>query len=491
VIFNSVTYLVLLLLVLPVYWSLPLRGRQWLIVAASLTFYGFWKPEFILVMLASASTDFFVGLRMASSRSERTKRRWLFLSLFVNLGFLLYFKYLFFIVANGVVTLRFLGFSVEDPILNIILPLGISFYTFETISYSVDVYRGTIKPERDLLAYVCFITFFPKLIAGPILRAHQLIPQLKQPAVLTLDDAVEGARRILIGLFLKVGLADNLAPLVDEGFKQPAGSLSALDVWTLAFLFGYQIYFDFSAYSHIAIGTSRLMGIRLVENFNFPYAAASPREFWQRWHISLSGWIRDYLYLPLLGTRPGSPDGERKLIAGDAVDGARGKGPGKRRFALFATWAIMGLWHGANWTFLFWGLIHALYIFGYRATERVRVGLPMLVRRVGGFAITLPLVMLAWIAFRAPDTATMWSLYRRVLDVDGYRWLGLRENNYLIAAGLLLVLIAAPIAHQKIVRPLDSRPFPSFALNLFAVCAMAMVTFTFLRPISQFIYFAF
>src|SRR6266853_2302057 len=266
--FNSVTFLLFLLLVVAAYWPLPQRGRQWLILASSLIFYGFWKPQFALVMLASASTDYFVALRMSALRDDRVRRRWLYLSFVVNLGFLFYFKYLLFFAGNGFAVLRALGFEVHDPVLNIVLPLGISFYTFETISYSVDVYRRTIEPEIDFLSYACFITYFPKLIAGPILRAYQLIPQLKNPARLSLTDVTEGTRRIVIGLFLKVGLADNISPLVSDGFMQPTSALSALDVWTLAFLFGFQIYFDFSAYSHIAIGCSRLMGISLVENFN-------------------------------------------------------------------------------------------------------------------------------------------------------------------------------------------------------------------------------
>jgi D-alanyl-lipoteichoic acid acyltransferase DltB (MBOAT superfamily) len=489
--FNSVTFLAFLSIFIPIYWALPLRGRQWLIFASSLTFYGFWRPEFILVMLASASTDYFVALRMASIHNDRSRRRWLYISFVVNLGFLFYFKYLFFVVGSGFAALRAVGFEATDPILNIILPLGISFYTFETISYSVDVYRRTIKPERDFLVYACFITFFPKLIAGPILRAYQLIPQMKTAARISLEDCTEGIRRLAIGLFLKVGLADNIAPLVDDGFSQPTEALSALDVWTLAFLFGYQIYFDFSAYSHIAIGAARLIGIRLVENFNFPYLANSPRDFWQRWHISLSGWIRDYLYLPLIGTRPTSPYGARDVVAGDAAESFHPSRQQNRTYALFCTWAIMGLWHGANWTFLFWGLLHAAYIHLFRITEPVKHQLPTLLRKVGGFALTLPLVMVAWIAFRAPDLATMFSLYAKLFQVKQYSWLGMRENTYLVAAATLVLILCAPAVYRVIVRPLERHPATSVAVNALGFCFIGLTVFTFLRPISQFIYFAF
>jgi D-alanyl-lipoteichoic acid acyltransferase DltB (MBOAT superfamily) len=441
-------------------------------------------------MLASASTDYFVGLRMSSTANQRVRRYWLWLSFAVNLGFLLYFKYLFFIVGNGFAILRTFGFDVSDPVLNIVLPLGISFYTFETISYSVDVYRNIIKPERDFLAYACFISYFPKLIAGPILRAHQLIPQIKAPARIGTEDFTEGVRRIVIGLFLKVGLADNIAPLVNDGFSQSTSTLSALDVWTLAFLFGYQIYFDFSAYSHIAIGCSRLLGIRLVENFNFPYTACSPRDFWQRWHISLSTWIRDYLYLPLMGVRQNTP-GQTQVIGDPVAEGSAAAGRSRRTFALFVTWAIMGLWHGANWTFLLWGMLHATYIQSYRITEAIRSALPIWIRYAAGMAVTLPLVMISWIAFRAPSLGESLELYAKLFQLNQYTWLGMRENSYLVAAVLLpLVLLARPI-HERLIRSLDQSPVTAYVMNAAAFCFVGVIVFAYLRPVAQFIYFAF
>jgi D-alanyl-lipoteichoic acid acyltransferase DltB (MBOAT superfamily) len=492
VIFNSVTFILFLTAVVCAYWCLPQRARQWLIALSSLTFYAFWRPEFTLVMLASAATDYFVALEMNRHVDDRVRRRWLYVSFAVNLGLLLYFKYLFFIESNGVALLRLFGVEISDPVLNVVLPLGISFYTFETISYSVDVYRRAIQPERDLLSYACFITFFPKLIAGPILRAHQLIPQLKARATLTTDNVAEGLRRIVMGLFLKVCLADNIAPVVDDGFSQPLSSLSALDVWTLAFLFGFQIYLDFCGYSHIAIGCSRLLGIRLIENFNFPYTAVSPRDFWQRWHMSLSNWIRDYLYLPLMGTRPAALATTQGVVAGDRLEGddARLTGWGRSR-ALFVTWAIMGLWHGANWTFLLWGLFHATCIYGYRATGPIRRLMPQTVRAPVGLLVTLPLMMASWILFRADSVATAIGMYYKLAQPREYLWLGLRENVYLFAAVLLvLVLVARPI-YERLVTALDSRPVTSFATNAAAFSFLGAMVFVFLRPISQFIYFAF
>lgn len=286
-IFNSVTYIIFLTIIISLYWVLPRGSRIWMMLVASSTFYGFWRPEFLLVMLVSASVDFIAAIKIQSSENLTRKKIWLAISLITNLGILCYFKYLFFFIDSAVAVLNIFGFQFQAPILNIILPLGISFYTFEAISYIVDVYRGLFKAEKSFILYACFITFFPKLIAGPILRAAELIPQLSANPVFRFDEFSSGLKRIIYGLFLKVVIADNIAPLVDAGFQQNIDTLSALDVWTLAFLFGFQIYFDFSAYSSIAIGSARLMGIHIPENFNYPYLASSPRDFWRRWHISL------------------------------------------------------------------------------------------------------------------------------------------------------------------------------------------------------------
>ncbi|MEG3638183.1 MBOAT family O-acyltransferase, partial [Magnetococcus sp. PR-3] len=298
-IFNSVTYLLFLPVVAALYWLLPRTPRLWLIFGASITFYGFWRIEFIPLILASTIVDYLAGLYIFAHNSPWKKRVGLLVSLGVNLSLLFYFKYLLFFVDNLHVVFSLFGQDFHSPALTIILPLGISFYTFQTISYSVDVYRGFIKPERNFVLYGCFVTFFPQLVAGPVLRAKEVIPQLDKRADWSSSRFAYGIKRVLFGLFLKVVLADNLAPIVDGGFAQPAHLLSAIDVLTLAFLFGFQIYFDFAGYSHIAIGSARMMGIRFPENFNFPYIAHSPKTFWKRWHISLSSWIRDYLYFPL------------------------------------------------------------------------------------------------------------------------------------------------------------------------------------------------
>lgn len=487
-IFNSVTYLVFLTIVVCLFWALPNRLRLWMILLASLTFYGFWRPEFLSIMILSAGTDFFVARRIEANEALAMRRRWLLLSLAVNLGLLFYFKYLFFAMDNAVAVLNFVGMAeLRSPILDIVLPLGISFYTFQTISYTVDVYRRFIPAERDVVLYGCFVTFFPQLVAGPILRGRELLHQLEVRPAFRLDTFASGLRRILFGLFLKVVLADNIAPFVDSGFEHPVSALSALDVMTLAFLFGFQIYFDFSAYSHIAIGSARLMGISFPENFNFPYLANSPREFWRRWHISLSSWIRDYLYLPLLGAKV-----HDRSVGGLAAVGEEHEESTRHPLAaLFLTWAIMGLWHGANWTFVLWGLWHATSIAIYRAVSGRTIALPLYVRKVGGWAITLPVVMLAWIPFRAQTVDAAVDMFAKLVSPREWLYLGMRENTYLLATAMLIATILASLFHEHANQWLSRRKPAGFVLETAMMGAVVALVFVFLRPISQFIYFQF
>lgn len=297
-IFNSVTFVVFLIFVVALYWRLPKRPRLWLIFLSSLTFYGFWRWEFLSIVLLSTITDYYVSIYLGKTDDSVKRKRLLLVSLILNLGLLLYFKYLIFFTDNLVGLINFLGFPLDVPTLKIILPLGISFYTFQTISYTVDVYRGHIKPIKDFALYGSYVTFFPQLVADPILRASEVVEQLSFRPSFKLEFISEGLKRILYGFFLKVVLADNIAPLVDEGYAADVLSLGALDVWVLAFLFGFQIYFDFAGYSHIAIGCAKLMGIHFPENFNFPYAARSFKAFWKRWHISLSSWIETICICP-------------------------------------------------------------------------------------------------------------------------------------------------------------------------------------------------
>lgn len=487
-IFNSVTFLVFLGVVIALYWALPTKPRLWMLFLASVTFYGFWRFEYVPVMMLSAVVDYLVALRLHRTENDRRRLGLLLVSLTINLGLLFYFKYLMFAADNVWAGLGLLGVASTPPALDILLPLGISFYTFQTISYTIDVYRRQIEPVQSFVLYGCYVTFFPQLVAGPILRCAEVTPQLERRPRFRSEDVAEGARRVIAGLFLKVVLADNLASLVDLGFAQDAHTLSALDVWTLAFLFGYQIYFDFSAYSHIGIGAARMMGITFPENFDHPYAASSPKEFWGRWHISLSSWIRDYLYLPLTG----APFRGRSTGGLATAASAKELSQAKRTRALFMTWAIMGFWHGANWTFVFWGVFHAMAIWGYRKAKPVRDRFrPGLRRELLGWAITFPLMMLSWVPFRANDLGHTFSLYARVLDPGAYLWLGMRENTHLVAFVVTVLTIGTAVVSKRALPTIKARRSLWVLTETIGLTVMLGLVFVFLRPIAQFIYFQF
>jgi alginate O-acetyltransferase complex protein AlgI len=487
-IFNSVTFLVFLFVVVSLYWILKPSQKLWMLLIGSCIFYGFWRWEFLGVMFVSALTDYFTALEIGKTPPENKKRRnWLLaITLVVNLGLLIYFKYLYFISSNVNSTLELFGMAYQIPLYNVILPFGISFYTFETISYTLDVYRGLIKPEKKFINYALFVTFFPKLVAGPIQRASELISQLKSKPKFDLSYLVLGLERILIGLFLKVVVADNISPFVDEGFSMNTNLLTAIDVWTLAFLFGFQIYFDFSAYSHIAIGSAQLMGIKIPENFNYPYIASSFKDFWKRWHISLSSWIRDYLYLPLAGIKVSKTTGEGGI--GESLESTQKV---NKTRALFITWAIMGFWHGANWTFVLWGLMHATFIFFERRFQLVKGKLSLFNNPILGWGLTLFLVMLSWIPFRADSLSTTFGMFQKLVQPISYTSIGMRENIYIVTFVVLLLFLAYFYTTVYLKNFWLKFPIFSFCFGVIKYAFIIVMVYTFLRPISQFIYFQF
>lgn len=489
-IFNSVTFCVFLLISVVLYWILPNRLRIWYVFLSGLVFYGFWKVEFIPLMLFTAFLDYFVALKIENLNPslKRKRFRWLLLSFIANFGLLIYFKYLLFFTNNLNDLFLLIGWEVNIPLMKIILPLGISFYTFESVCYTVDVYRGHLKANKDWVLYGSFITFFPKLIAGPILRASEILDQIKTRVAFKYSYIVDGLIRILLGLCLKVVLADNISPLVDEVYTGNYSFYSAIDVWTMAFLFGFQIYFDFSAYSHIAIGCGKMLGINISENFNYPYIATSFKDFWKRWHISLSSWIRDYLYLPLTGQKviEKSTGNTRDINENDLeVSTAR-----KNR-ALFITWSIMGLWHGANWTFLVWGLYHAALIFSERKLVFIRNLFGKKYPAILGWVVTFPLAMLSWIPFRAQNLTETFSLYSKVINPLNYNFISLRENVYLITFLILILFLFNYFYTFKIESIIKKHLVLDSVISVFKLTLVIILTITFLRPISQFIYFQF
>lgn len=483
-IFNSFTFLLFLIIITVLYWMLPRRPRLWMIFVSSLTFYGLWRWEFIFLLLYSTALDYFVSRGLDTSSKKTLRRLLLGLSLVGNIGMLIFFKYTNFVIGNANAVFHVLGGENAIRTLDIILPLGISFYTFQTMSYTIDVYRRNIRAERDFILYADYVLFFPQLVAGPILRAGEVIWQLDKRPSFSLENIVAGGRRILMGLFLKTVLADNIAPMVDACYRIPASLLSALDVWTMAFLFGLQIYFDFSAYSHIALGASRMMGIKFPENFNFPYSAVSPKDFWKRWHISLSSWVRDYLYLPLKGI-------QSKTDSTGGLSESLEARKSRDNLALFGSWAIMGLWHGASWTFVVWGLWHAVLVYLYRLFHSMNFPAKPLISSLAGWCLTVPAVMLGWIIFRATSLSQAIELLGKVTRFSEYARFGFRENIYLVTAILFLFVLAAYFTTQKILPLLRRYSWVDFLVKTTTFSVAIILVIIFLRPIKQFIYFQF
>lgn len=482
--FNSLTYLLFLVVVVVAYWAFPGQLRKWLILVASLIFYGAWRVEFVFLIVFSAFVDYFFSLKIYDASRRDLRRLWLLCSLSINLGLLIYFKYTYFIVDNIALVGGLVGHDWKFSVGKIVLPLGISFYTFLSISYTLDVYRRLFVPIRNFGVYLTYVMFWPHMIAGPILRAHELLTQIVRAHHFNADHVAEGLKKILIGLFLKVALADQLAPFVDDAFSTAPSELGGVDVWTMAFAFGFQIYFDFAGYSLIAIGSARLLGIWFPENFDWPYMATSPRDFWKRWHITLSSWIRDYLYLPLSGRQ------FRDRSEGGIDIQVVNKKTINLTVALFLSWFIMGLWHGASWNFAFWGVWHACFIYAYRKLGGRFEFLGNKIRAFLGWSVTLPIIMLSWIPFRAGTLTNTFGLLKRVFDLPSYLSLGLRENIYLIVFLILVMMLLVRFATQIRWQVLE-RLWIKQASEIMVYGVMIFIVFIFLRPITQFIYFQF
>ncbi len=390
--FNSIDFAIFLPIVFILYWFFTnknLKLQNFLIVVASYVFYGWWDWRFLSLILFSTIVDYFVGWRLANEEN-RTKRKILvWLSIVVNLGFLGFFKYYNFFLDNFVAAFSFFGYSIDPQGLNLILPVGISFYTFQTLSYSIDVYRKKLQPTKNFIAFAAFVSFFPQLVAGPIERATHLLPQFYKKRTFEYDKAVDGLRQMLWGMFKKVVIADSCAIYANLIFKNSDG-YSGSTLFLGAIFFTFQIYSDFSGYSDIAIGTSRLFGFNLKQNFAFPYFSRDIAEFWRRWHISLSSWFRDYLYIPL--------------------GGSRGRTWMKIRNT-FVIFIVSGFWHGANWTFIAWGTLNALYFIPLLLTKNNRKNLDVVaqgrkfpsVKELFSMFLTFGLTVFAWIFFRAEN----------------------------------------------------------------------------------------
>ena len=340
--FNSLSFMVFLVIVVAIYYSnlLNWSNRKRMLLFTSYVFYGLWNPPLIIILWLSTLVDWVAANKLYVEENQRKRNGWLFLSMFVNLGFLGFFKYGNFLLENFTLLMNSVGIEYQAQPMDIILPMGISFYTFQTLSYSIDVYKKKLEPTKDFIVFSAFVSFFPQLVAGPIERASHLLPQFYKKRYFDYTQAVDGMRQILWGLFKKIVIADNCAThanIIFNNSEDYSGSTLVMG----AIFFTFQIYGDFSGYSDIAIGTSRLFGFDLMRNFNFPYFSRDIAEFWRRWHISLSTWFRDYLYVPLGGSRGSTWMKVRNT---------------------FIIFIVSGFWHGANWTFIVWGLLNAIYI---------------------------------------------------------------------------------------------------------------------------------
>ncbi len=403
--FNSLSFAIFLPIVFILYWFV-LRGRKKeqniLLLASSFYFYACWDWRFLFLLVFSIGLDYFSGLQIERSKSKKTATFWLVLSIAINLGFLGFFKYYNFFADSFADLIGGLGFVVHPWTLKIILPVGISFYTFHGLSYIIDVYKKKIKAERNFIEYALFVSYFPLLVAGPIERATHLLPQVKKIRVFNYEQAANGVRQILWGLFKKMVIADNCAPIVNEIFANYQTE-SASNLVYGAVLFAFQIYGDFSGYSDIALGVSRLFGIELLKNFNYPYFSRDIAEFWRRWHISLSSWFRDYLYIPLGGSKGGI---WMKI---------------RNTFIIFL---VSGFWHGANWTFIFWGGLNALFFLPLllRKTNRNNLEDVAFGKLLPSFRDTLSIILtfsltcFAWIFFRAANLTEAFHYIERIFS---------------------------------------------------------------------------
>lgn len=388
--FNSIDFAVFLPIIFILYWFVTnkcLKSQNVLLVIASYIFYGWWDWRFLSLILFSTLIDYFIGVNLSNQKNRNKRKILLWTSLLVNLGFLGFFKYYNFFLDNFISAFSFFGTEISANSLHIILPVGISFYTFQTLSYTIDVYKRKIEPTKDFIAFSAFVSFFPQLVAGPIERATNLLPQFYTKRHFNYSSAVDGMRQILWGLFKKIVIADNCAKYVNIIFNN-ASEYSGSTLILGAILFSFQIYGDFSGYSDIAIGTSRLFGFNLKQNFAFPYFSRDIAEFWRRWHISLSTWFRDYLYIPLGGSRGGTAKKIRNI---------------------FIIFLVSGFWHGANWTFIVWGALNALYFLPIFLTNNNRNHLNIVahdrslpsIKEFSFMFLTFGLTVFAWIFFRA------------------------------------------------------------------------------------------
>ena len=480
--FNSLNFAIFLPIVFLLYWFATkgsLRLQNTLLLVSSYFFYACWDWRFMFLLIFSTLLDFYTGIKIHKATNQRKRLFWLWLSIGINLGFLGVFKYYNFFAESFAEGLSLLGFKANLGSLQIILPVGISFYTFHGLSYVIDIYKNRIKTERNLIDYSVFVSFFPLLVAGPIERATHLLPQILKKREFDYSKAVDGLRQILWGLFKKIVIADNCAEFANTIFNNSA-NYSGSTLVLGALFFTFQIYCDFSGYSDIALGTARLFGIDLLRNFAFPYFSRDIAEFWRRWHISLSSWFKDYLYIPLGGSKGGM---WMKI---------------RNTFIIFL---VSGFWHGANWTFIVWGFLNALYIMPSIAFKTHRNNLDIVakgkhlptLKDFYAIVITFSLTVFAWIFFRAANVSHAFSYISKIFSSSLFtipHFPGIRKSVLIVFLTSIFIIVEwlgreqqYAIAHlgTKWYRPVR---WAMYYIIILAICLFA-------GSEQQFIYFQF
>jgi alginate O-acetyltransferase complex protein AlgI len=476
--FNSIDFAIFLPIVFILYWFVTnknLKLQNLLVVVSSFVFYGWWDWRFLSLIMFSIVTDYFIGLWLKNAERERKRKMILWISIIVNLGFLGFFKYYNFFLDNFIAAFSFFGRDIKANSLNIILPVGISFYTFQTLSYTIDVYKRKLEPTKDFIAFAAFVSFFPQLVAGPIERATNLLSQFYKKRYFDYSKAIDGLRQVLWGLLKKIVIADNCAEYVNLIFNNSAdynGSTLLLGV----ILFAFQIYGDFSGYSDIAIGTARLFGFSLMRNFAFPYFSRDIAEFWRRWHISLSTWFRDYLYIPLGGSRGGI---WMKI---------------RNTFIIFI---VSGFWHGADWTFIIWGALNAIYFLPLLLTNRNRNHLEIVAQgkylpslnELFKMLLTFTLTLFAWVFFRANNITHAFEFLSVIFSSSLFLKPNILPITTILLVSLFMIVEWVGREDQFAIEKIGLKWKKHWRWTMYFVIVLAI--FLFMGKQQEFIYFQF
>ncbi len=478
--FNSIDFAIFFPIFFVLYWIVAkkLTLRNTFLLASSYLFYGWWDWRFLFLIIFSSIVDFTIGQKIHNSQNKRTRKNFLLVSLLINLGLLAYFKYTNFFIDSFINSFRFFGAEIDSFTLQIILPVGISFYTFQTLSYTIDIYRDRLQPTKDWLSFFTFVAFFPQLVAGPIERASHLLPQFFKTYKFNYSAFKSGLLLMAFGLFKKMVIADRLAIVVNEVYNNPTGH-SGQDLIIATVFFAFQIYCDFSGYSDIAIGISRTLGFDLMKNFETPYFSTSITEFWRRWHISLSTWFRDYVYIPLGGSR----NGEYRTY-----------------FNLFLVFVVSGLWHGAAITFVIWGAIHGIIIVVEKALSNTKLQLNrkrILPAIFFGF-FTFSIVCFAWIFFRANSFSDSLYIVTNLFNFNFEKWnfydIGLPSQEFDLAIISVILLLIFDAIHRKYnALSLLNKTNVFIRCSVYTIIIYSIVVFGIYGndSVSEFIYFQF